>query len=287
MKRTSLLVALAIVGMLFVPVASVTAQETETEENGEIAPGERLSGVVGVQAAEFEGEIERNAFRIGLEQADDNATRASHIAAKLNESGTRLTELDERKAELQEQRENGNITEGQYRARMARLAAEAETVRRQLNQSNATAAELPEQTLRENGVNTTAIRTLRMNASELSGPEVAEIARSIAGDRSGMVERGSRGDRNATDDRPGAPGVDRNDSAPDERPDDRTEGSERAGPTDEQQDGGEKASVDKTTSDGQSDDSDTDSADGDDGGGTDRGAEAASSGSNAGRAGNR
>ena len=209
MRRTTLFVALAVVvGTLLVPAAGVMAQENETEDSDEVAPGERLSGVVGVQAAEFDGEIERNAFRIGLERADDNATKARQIATKLNESEDRLTELEQRKAELQEQHESGNITEGQYRARMARLSTETDTVEQQLNQSNATAAELPEETLKQNGVNVTAIERLRTNASELSGQEVAEIARSIAGNRNGMVERGPPGDRggnqNASDDRPGS-----------------------------------------------------------------------------------
>ncbi|WP_181692042.1 hypothetical protein [Natronomonas sp. LN261] len=197
MKRTSLLVALfVVVGTLVVPVAGVLAQETEDEPDGaDVKPGERLSGVVGVQSAEIDGEIERNAFRIGLERADDNATKARHIAEKLNETETRLAALEERKAELQAQRERGEITDGQYRARTARLATEVETARQQLNQSNATAADIPGETLERNNVNTTAIRTLMRDADQLRGGEVSEIARSIAGNRSGMVERGPRGDR--------------------------------------------------------------------------------------------
>lgn len=201
MKRTSLFVALlVVVGMLVVPAAGVMAQETDDEnEEDEIAPGERLSGVVGVQQAEFDGEIERNAFKIALERADDNATKASHIAEKLNETERRLTELNERQAELQEQRENGNISEGKYRAQMAKTVTEIENSNQQLNQSNETAAQLPAETLEANGVNTTAIRTLMDNASEMSGGEVSEIARSIAGDRSGMVDRDAAGDRGPED----------------------------------------------------------------------------------------
>jgi hypothetical protein len=225
MKRTGLLVALlVIVGMLVVPAAGVVAQETDDEDGkAEIAPGERLSGVVGVQQAEFDGEIERNAFRIALERADDNATKASRIAEKLNQSQERLAELNERKAELQQQRETGNITEGKYRARMAKTATEIENTKQQLNQSNETAAQLPAETLEANGVNTTAIRALMNNASEMSGGEVSEIARSIAGDRSGMVDRGAAGDRGPGEDRGGerGPGGESDDSdgdAADQRP---------------------------------------------------------------------
>lgn len=199
MKRISLLVALVVVvGTLVVPAAGVIAQESDPgdeDDSADVSPGERLSGVVGVQNAEIDGEIERNAFRIALERADDNATKASHIAEKVDGTERRLAELDERKARLQQQRERDEMTEGQYRARTAMLAAETETAKQQLNRSNATAAGLPEETLRANGVNTTAIRTLMYNADELSGGEVSEIARGIAGDRSGMVDRGPGGDR--------------------------------------------------------------------------------------------
>lgn len=202
MRRTTLLVALVVVvGMLAVPTMGALAQEAENESDDQMAPGERLSGVVGVQSAEIDGEIERNAFAIGLERADDNATKARQIADKLNETEGRLAELDERKTQLQEQRENGTITEGQYRARMAKLATETETAKQQLNQSNATAARLPAETLEANGVNASAIRTLMNNASEMSGDEVSEIARSIAGDRSGMVDRGAPGERGPGNDR--------------------------------------------------------------------------------------
>jgi hypothetical protein len=265
MKRTTLLVALVvIVGTLVVPAAGVLAQEAGSEDGDEeVAPGERLSGVVGVQAAEFEGEIERNAFRIGLERADDNASKASRIAEKLNESEQRLTELQERKAELEERRENGNISEGQYRARMARLATETETVRQQLDQSNATAAELPEETLEQNGVNATAIRTLSGNASELSGGEVSEIARSIAGDRSGMVERGPPGedrpgDRNDSDDRPG----DRNDS--DDRPEAGTGGAGNATDGEDRGSGQQDGADDERTGGNETDGSDSSGGDGSD-----------------------
>ncbi|MFO7926123.1 MAG: hypothetical protein ACQET5_04570 [Halobacteriota archaeon] len=210
MKRTSTLLAvLVVVAMVATPAVGAVAQETDAEADettDEPAPGERLSGVVGVQRAEFDGEIERNAFSIALERADDNATKANRIAEKLDEMQVRLAELDERKAELDTQRERGEITEGRYRARIATLATELDTTERQLNRSNATAAELPPEVLEANGVNVTAIQTLSKNASELRGGEVAEIARGIAGDR-GMADRGV-GDRGVDDTRNGDRGTD-------------------------------------------------------------------------------
>lgn len=272
MKRTSLLVALIVVlGMVAVPAVGAVEQQTESgTADAEVTPGERLSGVIGVQGAEIDGEVERNAFAIALERADDNATKAGHIAEKLSQTDQRLAALDERNAELREQRERGEITEGQYRARTATLATEVNTVERQLEQSNATAAGLPAETLEENGVNVTAIHTLMNDASELSGGEVSEIARSIAGDRSGMPDRaggegaGDRGDRDRADaDRSGDRGGDRSGG-------DGTDAEDED--VDSEQDGDDSRASDSDDVSGDTDDSDSRS-------GTDRGSDADSDGS--------
>ena len=57
------------VGTLAVPAAGVVAREN-AESDDEVTPGERLSGVVGVQKAEVEGEIETRAYEAELESAE-------------------------------------------------------------------------------------------------------------------------------------------------------------------------------------------------------------------------
>lgn len=203
-RRTSALLAIVVaVGVLAAPVVGAVVQDGHDEESGEptVAPGERLSGVVGVQQAELDGELERSAFRIALENADGDAATASHIAETLNVTEERLAALEERKAELDEQRESGEIGEGRYRAEVAELAVATRNAEDRLNQSEAAAEGIPEETLEDNGVNVTAIQTLQDRASELRGGEVAEIARSIAGDDRGQVDRGGAAQAEDRDDR--------------------------------------------------------------------------------------
>jgi len=256
MKRISLLVAAVVaVGLLAVGAAGALAQEEP--DDGEIAPGEQLSGVVGVQDAEFEGELNDNAFAVALDRADDDAARASEIAARVNDTETRLAELEERRDRLKAQRENGEISEGEYRARTARLATEVDNAQRQLNRSDAAAAGINPETLRENGVNVDAIETLRRNASELSGGEVSEIARSIAGENRGPF-RQAAGDRagNATAGPDGRPA-----DGPETGSDRRSDGAD-AGTDDDDSDGSEPGDADRNGSETP----DPDSADvGDDG----------------------
>jgi hypothetical protein len=195
MKRTSVLMALVVVvGTIAVPVAGAVAQETDTEDgdaptgNDSVSPGERLSGVVGVQEAEFEGEIETRAVEIEYESAANDSERAERVAERVERHRERLQELREDRAELREERREGDIGEGEYRARIAGLDAEIDATEARLNETNETARRLPAETLERNGVNVTAIRTLQEEADSLSGAEVSAIARSIAGNERGEVD---------------------------------------------------------------------------------------------------
>lgn len=154
-------------------------------DDGAAPPGSQLTGVVGVQKAEIEGEIQSRGFGIALNRSDNASARAAVVARQVTDLNATLERLRERKAELDAARENGTITEGEYRARIAEVGARIATVQRLANQTESAARDLPEAALRERGVNPDAIGELRRNARNLSGPEVAAIARGIAGPGAG------------------------------------------------------------------------------------------------------
>ena len=222
MKRTSLIGALIVAAALLVAVpavglaadsASAPAALQENETANETAPGERLSGVVGVGEAELEGDVDKRAFGIQIANASTQQAQADVVADRLSDIEKRLDEFEQRKEELDRQREAGEIGAGKYNAELARLAAETETVKQLSNQSAQVSAELPADLLEERGVNATRIQHLSERASELSGPEVAEIARGIAGDSVGETPGGDR--PVDVPDRPERPG----DRPGDDRPD--------------------------------------------------------------------
>lgn len=191
---TILIAALVVVGTVAaVPAAAgavpgvgdqqVEQRDTnETDANASVAPGERLAGVLGVQEAELDGEVESRSFGLAVARAASNESRAALVAAEVNETGAELDQLEERKAELDRARENGSMSDGQYRAEVAELSARADNVERMANESANASEGLPADLLESHGVNASAIETLRSGASELGGQEVAEIARSIAGE---------------------------------------------------------------------------------------------------------
>lgn len=201
-------IALPAVGLEAAAVdGSAVWGQTETadgaeNETAEAAPGTKLAGSVGVQGAELGGELESRSLAHRLNRSTSNDTKAAVIAQQVNQSRDRLAALEAERDRLKEARENGSITAQEYRVRAAQLSARAAALERVTNQTAESASELPNETLERNGVNVTAIRTLRTEASELTGPEVAAIARTIAGPRVGS----GFGPNAANESRSGPPG---------------------------------------------------------------------------------
>lgn len=192
-------------------------------ENASVSPGERLSAVVGVSQAEFEGELELRAYGIAFARATTADAKAEVVRERLDDIEARLEELETRRASLEEARDNGSMSEGEYRARVTALAARGESVQQLANASAARAGELPADVLAANGVNASAIETLRQDAANMTGPEVAAIARSIAGPDVGQaVSQGPPERMGATD------GVPSDRDGDGEAPDDASAAIDRA-----------------------------------------------------------
>ncbi|MFB6266739.1 MAG: hypothetical protein ABEI31_03690 [Halodesulfurarchaeum sp.] len=154
---------------------------TNASENATVSPGAMLSGVIGVQHAEINGAVEQRAFGLRVAAAASNGSIAQVIDETEQNLQARLSSLRAELQRLREARRNGSISEATYRAEVSELAARIQNVRALANSSARTAQHLPADVLQEHGVNVSAIRTLKMHAANLTGPEVAEIARSIAG----------------------------------------------------------------------------------------------------------
>ncbi|MEF8891510.1 MAG: hypothetical protein V5A31_09360 [Haloferacaceae archaeon] len=246
-RRVALLVAAVLVVSAVVGVGGVAAQSgtetvtdaptadgaNETETSGDGPPNgtaaARLMGTVGVTEAEVEGEVERRAFGIAVSRAASNDSKVGVVASQFNRTRERLRELRERRAELNASYENGSMSESAYQARVATLAAQVNETETMINETHEESAGLPEERLEAKGINATAIQRLRTNASNLTGPEVSRIARSIAGPPEG-VERGPSEDR----------GPDR-----DEADENETETDDRRGPPEDVEQGPDRDEADE------------------------------------------
>lgn len=291
MKRiTTLTIALILaVAMTAMPLAAAAgtagvqeADDDEDRTDAELAPGEQLAGVVGVQEAELNGDVSERAYGIKLAKAETDAERADVVAEQSRDVEQRLENLERTHENLTAAYEAGNISHGEYSAKMAALEAERQTGERLANGTAATADGLDSELLAERGVDAEAIRTLSDRASELGGEEVSTIARSIAGDRVGQpVENDSEPGApiELPNDRAGGPdeGPNENETPDGENaPDAATDADEQEETeADEQDTADADDSDDSDTDDGTSDDSDdttdgtdsqTDSQDGTDAG---------------------
>ncbi|RQG98587.1 hypothetical protein [Natrarchaeobius oligotrophus] len=228
MKRlgTILMAIVLVAALAAVPLGAATALADDSDdnsndnadgiENNTVKPGEQLTGVVGVQDAEIDGEVSDRTFGIKIANAQSDEAKADIVGDRLDEIEERLDEHEAEFEEVEKARENGEISEGEYRAEIAKVTAENANTERAAEQAGETAGELPEDVLEERGINVEAIQELQEQANELGGPETTELAQSIAGEN---VGNGVAGDfePGAPDEIPGDDATDASDDDDEDR----------------------------------------------------------------------
>ncbi|MFC6730755.1 hypothetical protein ACFQDG_19060, partial [Natronoarchaeum mannanilyticum] len=161
MRRTTTLMVLValITATVAVPVgaagqapaqadATAGAQaNANASANSSVAPGEQMAGVVGVTEDGFEGEIEERAFGVRIAQNASANARSDVVAGQLADVEQRIEELEQREERLEQAHENGSMTEGEFRAEMAVVAAEKKTATRLAASSETVARGLPQTAL--------------------------------------------------------------------------------------------------------------------------------------------
>ena len=191
-----------------VPSDDGSVAQLNATERDATAPGAQLAGVIGVQQAEVTGDVDNRSFGVRIATAASDEERAAIIAQRQAETSQQVATQADRLADLRAARDAGNITQGEYQARVAVVASHAANAERAADQLNRTARDLPEAVRERNGINETAIDRLRTDARNLSGPETAAVARSIgdttarnpmAATRGPFGERGPSGEMPADD----------------------------------------------------------------------------------------
>lgn len=168
-----------------VPLPAAQQADASNESAEPAAPGARLAGVVAVQGAEVQGDLAGREFGLRIARANSSGSKAAVVADQVADLEQRLEAIEARKQALEEARENGTISRARYNAEVAAVSARGTAVDQRLNRTAAVSATLPADVLAANDVNASAIDALRTRAESLTGPEVAEIARSIAGPGAG------------------------------------------------------------------------------------------------------
>jgi len=233
--------------MIAAPVVggALPSAEFQTGDSGESGGefGDQVASFAQASAVDANETVDRGMWRAAF---NDSENPSQAVAARTGTLERRLERLESQSETLRAQRENGTISEAAYTARASALRVRMANLRRAIEESETVA--------RQTGVNTTKLDRLRSEAANMTGPEVAELARQIADPP-----------RGPPDDVPGEGGPPDDTGPPDNGP--ATNESESGSP--DGGDGGPGAS-DERGGQGQGDGADSDS-DGDDGDGSNRG----------------
>ncbi len=178
---------LAAVGVTVVaPVAALApvgpvpqAGDNGTADDGpaeDTADNRTVNGSFGTQVASFmqasaastDSSVESGVWQASVNRSAQPGRAVESRAAALED---RLDRLQNRSARLAAARERGGIPEVAYTARASAVRAQLDAVRTAISEANETAQQA--------GVNTARLDRLRDRAANLTGPEVAALARNI------------------------------------------------------------------------------------------------------------
>lgn len=170
-SRTVVLVVLvAVTGMTIAPIAGAAVDGFASTDDESSSMGANVSAFMQSSDAATDSSVESSLFENSYDHS--NADR-QHVVVenRIDQLEERYEALEAEKAALGEER--GNLSETAYEARMTSLTVQLASLDRAIDGA--------EHRANETGVDTDRLAELRANASELSGPEVAEIASELAG----------------------------------------------------------------------------------------------------------
>lgn len=183
------------------PVAAAEVPDNSTERAGNASLGTEISSFMQASSAEARRGVEDGRFDAAMNRTADETARRALIEE-------RLARLEARQEQLRTRREAlGKTPDVRNRSIATRVAVGAAGLERSLEGTERAAVEA--------GVNDERLAELRSNAGAMTGPEVAELARGLAGppndvggpskgDRTEPPESGAPPEASGPDDRPSA-----------------------------------------------------------------------------------
>ena len=175
---------------------ALTSNETAANDSeNETAFGTQMAAFMQSNAAQVDDSVDNGMWEAGFERANESE-RARLAHTRTENLSARMAALQAQNETLQERYENGSLSYQEYVVQAAQLNGRMEALEHGVN-GTARAAERA-------GLNTSALSDLRRNAHNMTGPEVAGIAKSLVrGDRGPPADVPGKG-ANVTD-RDGGP----------------------------------------------------------------------------------
>lgn len=140
-------------------------------DNGSL--GADITSFMQSRAAETGEAIETGMWTAEYDATENRSVRARLVERRTAELREDLGVLRQRKAALVAEREAGNVSETTYKAKVSRLFGEIRALESALNATEPRA--------REVGVGVESLETIRSGTENLTGPEIAAVARNLTG----------------------------------------------------------------------------------------------------------
>lgn len=181
-RQVPLVVALLAVAAAVVVAPAVGTVGTATLQSGngsdnasdagasEASLGAQLSGFMQASSADADGSVDTSMWAAQYNDTNGSAKQRL-VKNRVTRLDGRLDRLEARMTALEAAHENGTLPEPAYVAQASHLTARIDALKTAINQTDAAAAQA--------GVEDSRLDRLRQNASELSGREVAEVARGL------------------------------------------------------------------------------------------------------------
>lgn len=183
---------------------SEPANETENESDTDVPSGAKLAGIIGAQQAEHAAAVESKAFERSFEGAASNESKAAVVAQSSERIQDRIQVLENETAALEAAYENGTISEGTYHGKMTSLTARIQALEHQANQTSVKSRTIPAAALEARGLNQSDLTALENRTRNATSPRAADIAKQIAGPRSGQPSGPPETVPGHAEDRPGS-----------------------------------------------------------------------------------
>lgn len=178
-RRVAVVAVLALAAATLASTAFVVAQDSGGDDV-EMTSGEEMSVLASAQEAQVRHDVEDRAWMQEMEE-DDEATFEDRVDALREE----LDHVEERKAEIADRIESGEISERRAAALRAHAEARAVATNRSVQATRTRA--------RERGVNATELDELHQRASGMTGQEVRRVAHNVAAGRGDVGRPGDVG----------------------------------------------------------------------------------------------
>lgn len=154
--------------------AAVQSNDSAAQnDNASTSLGGDISSFMQSSAAEIDGAVETGMWSAEFNATNDRSRQQRLVERRTDDLRTELNDLQERKEELINERDAGNVSEAAYKAQIGQLLGRINALKSAINATEPRA--------RQAGTNVDALEMLEDDAQNLTGPEIAAVARNTTG----------------------------------------------------------------------------------------------------------